>query len=463
MISGWRWALWIGVAAAAAAGLGARAAGMEPPACWTLAITTLCSIWWMTEAIPIPATSLIPLAVFPLLGVLDSKATAACYGDNLVLMFLGGFMLSAAMEKSGAHLRLAMGMVRLVGVSSGRRVVLGFMIAAAFVSMWVSNAATTMMMMPVVLALLKQARQSERLAAPLLLGIAYASSIGGMATPIGSPPNGVFMGQYARLAGEQHAWTFLQWMKLALPVTLVLLPACWWCLTRAVSGPLDLQMPPLGPMRSEEKRVLALFVAAGLLWVFRTDPAGGWSGWLLGDHAAMISDATVGLLVAMALFLVPGGQGQALLDWKTAESIPWGVLILFGGGLAISQAFEQSGVSRAVGLAMSGLEGMPVPVMVLLVCVVVKILTEVASNTAMATLMMPILHAAATAMKIEPAILMAPAAMTASCAFMLPAGTPPNAIVFSSGLISLRRMAGEGLLISVVSVVVITLLCWRML
>jgi solute carrier family 13 (sodium-dependent dicarboxylate transporter), member 2/3/5 len=434
--------------------------GLARKAVWCAAVTGLCATWWVTEPIPIPATSLIPFAAFPMLGVLDHKGVATAYGHSLILLLLGGFMLSMGMEKSGAHRRLAMGMVRLVGGAGGRRLVFGFMLASAVLSMWISNTATTLMLLPIALAVLQES-EDDALTVPLLLGMAYAASIGGIGTPVGTPPNVIFMGVYNEYAGKELS--FVEWMKVGVPVVLLLLPVCWLWLCRGLSGRAEkLSLPEVGPWRPAERRVLWVFAATAVLWVSRSEPYGGWSR-LIG--APGVGDSSVALAAVVALFLIPDGEGQGsgLLDWETAKRIPWGLLLLFGGGIAIARAFGASGLSAALGKSLSALASWPVLGMLLVLCLCVTFLTEVTSNTATTSLLMPILAAAALAAKVDLRLLMVPAAISASCAFMLPVATAPNAIVFGTERISTRRMAREGFVLNLFGTATITLVCYALL
>lgn len=448
-----RWALIAGPIMAAAVWTVAWQASLPTPACWTAAVTTLCAVWWVFEPVPIPATALVPFAVFPLTGVLTHQQVAEAYGHTLIMLFLGGFILSAAMEKSGTHRRLAMKMLRLVGGTGGRRLVLGFMLASAALSMWISNTATVLMLLPIVAAVLEKI-DDEPLAVALTLGVAYAGSIGGLGTPIGSPPNLIFMAFYQEFTGTEVS--FLDWMKIGLPVTVVFLPIAWLLLTRRVRGGQRIELPQPQRWQPAEVRTLIIFGLTATAWITRTTPYGGWSR-LLGAPGA--GDSTVALAAAVLLFVVPDGRGDRLMDWQTARNIPWGLLILFGGGLAIAKAFSQSGLDQTLGNALSGITAWPVVLMIFTICLSMTFLTEITSNTATATMLMPILAAAALATQIEPAVLMVPAAISASCAFMLPVATPPNAIVFGTGRITTRQMAGHGILLNLVGAVVITALC----
>jgi len=452
-----RRALVLGPVLAAAVGVAARLAGLPAPACWTAAVTALCAAWWVLEPIPIPATSIIPFAVFPLTGVLTHGDVATAYGHTLILLLLGGFMLSVGMEKSGAHRRIAFLMLRLTGSRGRRRIVLGFMLATAVCSMWISNTATTLMLLPVAAAVLEQDPEGK-LEVPLLLGIAYAASIGGMGTPVGTPPNVIFLGIYLEQTGVEVG--FLRWMMIGIPAVLVLLPAAWFLLTRSLPRGRPFDLPQPGAWRSPERRILVLFAITALAWITRTAPFGGWSAWFSMPGAG---DSTVALFMVVVLFLFPDGEGSRLLDWKTANRIPWGLLILFGGGIAIARGFQESGLSAALGEALSGLSGWAPVLLTFTVCLSVTFLTEVTSNTATTTLLMPILAAAGLAAGIDPAFLMIPAALSASCAFMLPVATAPNAIVFGTGRVAVHRMAREGLALNLAGAVLLTTVCTLLL
>ncbi len=424
---------------------------LGPAAGWTAGVTTLCALWWVTEPIPIPITSLLPLALLPLVGVLSPAEVGEAYGNPLILLLLGGFMLSTALERSGAHRRIALFMVHLFGASSNRRLVFGFMTASAVLSMWISNMATTLMMLPIVMAILQQST-NRQLSAALLLGVAYGSSIGGIGTPIGTPPNLVFMEVYAQATGVVP--TFLQWMSWSLPIVAVMLPVAAFWLTRNLGPHENLQLPHVGRWRTEEVRTLFVFAVTAVLWITRTEPLGGWSAWA-GLPAA--NDASVALLAVMVMFVVPNGKGGSLLDWESAAKIPWGILILYGGGIAIAKAFVSSGVTDALGHSVSSIASLPPLLMVAVICLVVTFLTEFTSNTATTTLLMPILAAAAIAADVEPRLLMVPATISASFAFMLPVATPPNAVVLGTGGVDTLTMAREGLFLNLAGVVVVTL------
>jgi len=420
----------------------------------TAMVTIWCVCWWVFEPIPIPVTSLLPLALLPLLGVLTPAQVGQAYGSPLILLLLGGFILSRAMEHSGAHRRVALSMVRLFGGDSDRRLVFGFMAASAVLSMWISNTATTLMLLPVAMAILEKA-ENENLAVPLLLGIAYAASVGGIGTPIGTPPNLIFMQVYEENTGEQIGFT--QWMRWGLPVVVVLVPLIALRLTRGMGSHGGVEVPEVGAWRSEEKRVMMVFALTATAWITRSEPFGGWSTWLGLESA---NDASVALLAVIVMFLTPDGKGEKLLNWERAVTIPWGVLLLFAGGICLAKAFVSSGLSQLLGDWLASMSYLPLWLLIGLICTVVTFMTEATSNTASTTLLMPVLAAAAIAAGISPEVLMVPAAMTASCAFMLPVATAPNSVVYGSGRIAIERMAGEGLMLNLLGIFVIASLCY---
>ncbi|MEH6515960.1 MAG: SLC13 family permease [Halioglobus sp.] len=450
--------LWLGPLAALIVALSLFAAGYPRDIGIVSFVAVICVLWWVFEPVPIPVTSLLPLALLPLLGVLTPTEVGQAYGSPIILLLLGGFMLSKAMEHSGAHRRLALAMVNLFGATSGRRLVMGFMAASAVLSMWISNTATTLMLLPVALAILDGADERERLAIPLLLGIAYAASVGGLGTPIGTPPNLVFMQVYQDYTGNTIGFT--QWMTWGVPVVVIMVPLMAVVLTRGLGGPLDIQLPQVGVWSIDEKRVMWVFLFTALAWITRSEPFGGWRAWLDLPQA---NDASVALISVIVMFLVPNGRGGRLLDWERAVTIPWGVLLLFSGGICLAKGFVNSGLSDLLGQWLAGMTVFPTLILVALVCLVVTFLTETTSNTASTTLLMPLLAAAALAAGIKPEVVMVPAAMSASCAFMLPVATGPNSVVYGSGLITVSRMAREGVTLNFIGVVVITLVCYLML
>jgi len=425
--------------------------GLEVPAAITLGIAIWTALWWIFEAVPIPVASLIPLAFLPMFGVLSPQTVGEKYGHPLVLLLLGGFLLSKAMEKSGAHRRIALLLVRACPASD-KFLVLGFMGATAFLSMWISNTATTLMMLPMALAII-QGSENQKLTIPLLLGIAFAANVGGIGTPIGTPPNLVMMGAYKDLGFPEMS--FSDWMTLGIPVTLVMTLVIWLWLTRKVSGKGAVSLPHPGSWRKAEIRTLSIFGLTAMAWITRSEPFGGWKTWLELPQA---NDASVAFVAVLLLFCLPSGEkkGERLLDWKTANQIPWGMLILVGAGLCLGEAFKQSGLSQSIASALSGVENLPTIGLILGICLLVTFLTEMTSNTATTNLLMPILGAAAVSANLDPKLFMIPAALSASCAFMLPVATIPNAIVFGTGKISVKRMATEGFVLNLIGAGVVT-------
>lgn len=452
------WALWLGPLLALAAAAMISRAGLDSAMSVVAFVAIICIVWWVFEPVPIPVTSLLPLALLPLLGVLTPAQVGQAYGSPLILLLLGGFILSKAMEYSGAHRRIALAMVNLFGASSGRRLVMGFMAASAVLSMWISNTATTLMLLPVALAVLDATDDKQKLAVPLLLGVAYAASVGGMGTPIGTPPNLILMQVFEESTGRSISFT--QWMGWALPVVVVMVPLMALVLTRNLAGPLKVELPVAGHWRTEEKRVLMVFGLTALAWVTRSEPFGGWRVWL---DIPTANDASVALLAVVVMFLVPNGKGGRLLTWEQASTIPWGVLLLFSGGICLAKGFVSSGLSELMGLWLASMTQIHLWGLIALICLVVTFMTETTSNTASTTLLMPVLAAAAIASAIAPEIMMVPAAMSASCAFMLPVATAPNSVVYGTGMISTDRMAREGFALNLLGVAVISSICYFLL
>ena len=431
--------------------------GLNEQAALTAAITLLTVIWWVTEPFPIPATSLVPFALLPLFGIVDHKTIASSLGSHVILLLMGAFMLSKALEKSGAHERMAIYMVRLVGVSSGRRLVMGFMLASGLLSMWISNTAATLIMLPIAMAILTHI-DNPKLKVALILGIAYAASVGGIGSPIGTPPNVIFMGIYEEQTGRE--FSFFEWMKIGVPVVLIALPIMALWLTRQVTLNEKIMLPTLGKWRKEEQRTLVIFGLTALAWITRKAPFGGWSE--LFD-VPLAGDSTVALTAVVIMFITSNGKGGRILDWGTAKDIPWGMLLLFAGGIAIAKGFVASGLSTLLGEWLTSLANLPAFTMILTICLVVTYLTEITSNTATATLLMPILAVAAISAGYDPMIFMIPAAMCASCAFMLPVATAPNAIAYGTGEISIKEMVSEGAILSLVVSCIVAVICYLFL
>ncbi len=419
----------------------------------TVGITVWVALWWVLETVPIPVASMVPFVLFPLTGVLSNKEVATAYGHWLILLLMGGFMLSKMIEKSDLHQRLAITVMRTIGTDSPKRLLLGVMVSTAVLSAWISNTATTLMLLPIVLALGRF--QSKDNLPILLLGLAYSASIGGMATPIGTPPNIVLIGVLEKSTGETIP--FFDWMVLATPIATGMLLVTWWYLSRQLKpSTTEPQLPTSTPMTIPQKRVFMLFGLVVLLWIGRTQPFGGWSGLL---PSSKIGDDTIALLGVVLAFVVPVEKNSPdrLLDWHSAKEIPWGLLLLFGGGIAIAKAFMASGLSELIGQKLLVIQHLPLMLMIGGLCLVVTFLTEVTSNTATTTLLMPILVSAAIVAGVDPKLWMVPAALSASCAFMLPVATAPNAIVFGSGEVTPQQMSTLGFRINLIGVVVITI------
>lgn len=434
----------------------------------TAAVTLFTAMLWVTEALPIPVTSLIPFFAFPMAGVLTHKESASALGSHVILLLMGAFMLSKALEKSNVHSRLAFYLVNVTGGKSAKRLVFGFMLTAAILSMWISNSATTLMLLPITLAVLQHVKD-PKLTVAMLLGIAYAASLGGVGTPVGTPPNIIFMSVYLETQGKEIS--FIEWMKTGVPIVVIGIPVIAWWLTRKLENTQEYILPKSGAWQPAEKRVLITFLFVALAWMFRPY----WTVWL---NMPSIGDSSIALAGVVMMFLIPSGnkieeavtpennskfgevtskpKSDKLLDWDTAVSIPWGMLLLFAGGICIAKAFSASGLSALMGEGLTGLSELPVPLLILCICLFVTFLTEITSNTATATLLMPILAAAGVAAGINPAMMMMPAAISASCAFMLPVATAPNAIVYGMDKFSIQTMAREGFALNIFLAFIIT-------
>ena len=440
-----------GLLAAVIAGLLSDALGQAQAASITTSVATLCVFWWIFEPIPIPVTSLVPMGVLPLLGVISPADVAAAYGSPLILLLMGGFLLSKGMESTGAHTRIAITVVKFVGANEPKRLILGFMLAAALLSMWISNTATVLMLLPVALAVIATSSAPKALAPPLLLGLAWACSIGGLGTPIGTPPTLIFMQVYEETTGNPVS--FSEWMTWGIPVVALMVPTIAIFLARQVPSDLRVDLPDIGAWRSAEKRVLIIFALTAIAWMTRTEPFGGWREWL---NMPMANDAAVAFCAVITMFITRDKSGEPLISWEQASAIPWGVLLLFAGGITLAKGFVASGLSNQVGDLLASLALVPMLLAIVVVAVLVTALTEATSNTATTALLMPILAAASVAANIDPMILMVPAAMSASCAFMLPVATAPNAVVFGTGQISIQTMVRWGVWVNLLGVLVIS-------
>ena len=457
--------------------------GMSAEGQRAAAVAVLMATWWMLEAAPLAATALVPVALFPLLGVLPAAEVTQAYGDPNIFLFMGGFFLAMAMQKWNLHERIALNIVIRTGTNPSR-LVLGFMLGTAFLSMWISNTATTLMMLPIALAVIEQLQERasgkgvENFPVALLLGIAYSASFGGVATIIGTPPNGVLVTQYTGLFPDAPEIGFFQWMLVGVPMTAILLPVTWLMLTRVLFDFSDLtftgareeiegRLHALGKMGRGERIVLIVWICTALAWVFRADinigafTLPGWRN--LFPNPGFIHNGTVAIVAALALFVIPVDlkRGEFALDWDWAKRIPWGILILFGGGLALARAFASTGLVEWIGGKLTLLDGASPLLVVLAIALMLTFLTEVTSNTATTSIMLPILGgAAAPALGVNPLLLMIPATISASCAFMLPVATPPNAIVFGGGHITVPQMARAGILLNFIGVFLVTLITY---
>ena len=474
--------LWLGILSFALVMLWPAPEGMPEEAKRMAATVLLMGCWWIGESIPLGVTALVPLVAFPLLGVMPSAMVAPNYANHYVFLLLGGFFIALALQRWNLHTRMALWIIRAVGTSA-RRLVLGFMLAAGFLSMWISNSATAMMMMPIGLGLIMkiedmQGGQKDKTARNfgvcLMLGIAYAANIGGVATLVGTFPNVVFAGMFGKHFPHGPEITFVEWLKIGLPFACLFIPLMWLYMVlfaAPIKGQvvkdadtlIQRELAALGKMRRGEKMVMAIFVATAVLWITRGDiqvgglVIPGWAG-LLGLKA-YVHDATVAMAMGILCFVIPVDRkaGEPLLDWESGgKRAPWGILLLFGGGFAIAAGFEESGLTAWGGTKLIVLEGVPIPIVIAAVAFTMTFLTEVTSNTATTTMMLPILAATAHVLKINPLLLMLPATMSASCAFMLPIGTPPNAIVFASGKVGLMQMGKTGFVLNLIGVGVIT-------
>lgn len=444
-----------------------------PPAGWRVAaVAGLMAVWWITEAIPIAATALLPIALFPILRVMPSAEVTVSYANHLIYLFLGGFLIAVTIERWDLHRRIALLTIRLIG-SSPDRIILGFMLATAGLSMWISNTATAMMMLPIGLAVIHQAslmigRSGDdpettpfRFGTALMLSIAYSASIGGIATLIGTPPNAILVGVLEKTFSESIS--FVDWMKVGLPLSAVMLVLAWLYLTKvafrsdisALPGGVELiesELRKLGPVTREQKWVLGVFLAVAAAWIFR--------GLVPWKALAMVDDPTIAIAGALVLFLIPSDwrRGIFLLDWRTAVRIPWDVIILFGGGFALANGFSGSGLTEWIASNLNALQGTSPFILIGVTGLVIIFLTEITSNTATASLSLPLVAAFAEAVHIHPLGLMVTVAIAASLAFMMPVATPPNAIVYSSRYVTMPQMAGAGLGLNLISAVVLLLI-----
>ena len=458
---------------AAAAMLAAPAPGELDPAAWhAAAVAVWMALWWMTEAAPAPVTALLPIALFPLLGVGTLKSVTASYAHPIIYLFLGGFTVALAVQRWKLHERIALAVLVRAGHSS-RSLIAGFMLAGALISMWVTNTATTMMLLPIALAVIAVVsttlpdlgeREERNFKAALALGVAYSATIGGMTTLIGTPPNALLAGFMADNFGL--AISFASWLSVGLPLTATMLPLCWLLLTRVVFptsftasvevlDTLRGMRGGLGRMSVEEKRVSAVFVLMALAWVLRP---------LLVELPGLsrLSDQGIAVIAAISLFMIPATDGGRLLRWEDARELPWGILLLFGGGLALAAAVSETGLAQAIGESLAGLGLRNILALTVLVALLIVFLTELTSNLATTATFLPVVTAIAAHVGHEPMMLAVPATLAASCAFMLPVATAPNAIAYASGAVSIRQMMRAGLALNLTGAALVVATAWAL-
>ncbi len=446
--------------------------GLSDEANGVLASTAWIAIWWITEAIPIAATALLPIVLFPLSGSLDITSTTTSFGHKYVFLYLGGFIIAIAIEKWNLHKRIALNIINLIG-SNIKKIILGFMIATAFLSMWISNTATSVMMLPIGIAIIKQLKDNPETAEDenlifgkaLMLAIAYSASIGGLSTIIGTPPNLVLAGVVSEI--YSYEITFLQWFIFGFPISIILLIICWKYLTSFAFSFKQQEFPggkqeikrllaSLGNMSYEEKLVSIIFALTAFCWITRS--------FLLQKIFPQIDDTIIAILFALILFLIPSkSKHKKLISWKDTQNLPWGIILLFGGGMALAKGFETTGLALWIGNQMTSFAGLNTFFLVLLIITAVNFLTEITSNLATTAMLLPVLAPMALSIDIHPFILMVSATVAASCAYMLPVATPPNAVVFGSGYLKIPDMVNKGFFMNIISIIILTLFVYFLL
>jgi len=446
--------------------------GLSKPANAVLASALWIAVWWITEALPIAVTALLPIILFPLSGGLKLEETTASYGHKYVFLYIGGFIVAIAIEKWNLHKRIALNIIKIVGTNVVH-IILGFMIATAFLSMWISNTASTVMILPIGMAIVSQLKDNPKtienenliFGKALMLAIAYSASIGGMATLIGTPPNLVLAGVVKETYGVEI--TFSQWFKFGFPISVTLLFLCWFYLTRiafkfkqkAFPGGGDeilTQLKALGKISFEEKSVLTVFACTALAWIS--------GSFLIKPYVPAIDDTIIGILAGTVLFLLPSGvKNGRLLNWNDAIRLPWGIILLFGGGMALASGFESSGLAVWIGQQMTSLSNLPLLLILLILIASVNFLTEITSNLATTAMLLPVLVSMASAIGVHPYLLLLGATVAASCAFMLPVATPPNAVVFGSGYLEIPDIVKKGFWMNILSIVLLTAIIYFVL
>lgn len=440
-----------------------RPPSLSPEAWRTAALGLLMATWWITEAVPIPATALLPMVLMPVLGIAGIEETLSPYAHPLIFLFMGGFIIAIAMEKWELHRRIALNIVQFVGVNP-QSIVLGFILASAFLSMWVSNTATALMMLPIALSILQLVNSRtddgahRHFGLNLLLGVAYGCNIGGMGTLIGTPPNALLAAFMADNYGVEIS--FVNWMIFAIPLVVIALPILYWVLTRLIY-PVDMETLPggramlnqqlqsLGTWSSAEKKVAVVFVGTALLWITRP---------LIEAFIPGLTDTGIAMAAALSFFFIPSGAGdkEMVLNWTDAESLPWGVLILFGGGLSLASAISDTGLAEWIAGGVQMFGGWPVLVILIIIVTTIVFLTEITSNTATSAAFLPVIGSVAVGLGQEPLLFALPVALSASCAFMMPVATPPNAIIYGSERISIPEMVRAGIWLNLIFILLIS-------
>ena len=448
-----------------------KPASMSVEAYHVFAITIWMAIWWIAEALPIAVTALIPIVLFPLTGALDISATTSSFGHKYIFLYIGGFMLAIAIEKWGLHRRIALNIINIIGSNIGY-IILGFMLATSFLSMWISNTATSVMMLPIGIAIVEQFKSTashnkedgKRFGKALMLAIAYSASIGGFATLIGTPPNLVLAGVVEETYGIKLG--FFEWMKFALPISMILLFIAWYYLTNYAfrfeskefpggSTKIKAMLHELGRISKQEKIVLLVFTLTALAWVSRA---------LLQRLIPAIDDTIIAMVAGITLFILPAGKkGKKIIEWKEAVKLPWGIILLFGGGMALAKGFKATGLADWIAIQMTSMHGLTLLVLILVLVLIVNFLTEVTSNLATTAMLLPVLAPMALAFDFHPYMIMVSVTIAASCAFMLPVATPPNAVVFGSGYLRVPDMIRSGIFMNLISAVIVSAITFYLL
>ena len=447
-------------------------AGMSESAYSLLSITLWMALWWVTESVPIAITALLPIILFPMTGAVDLQTTTASYGHKYIFLYMGGFMLAIAIEKWNLHKRIALNIIKIIGTNISK-IILGFMVATAFLSMWISNTATAVMMLPIAMSIVAQLQdnpnteKNENLifGKALMLSIAYSASIGGMATLIGTPPNLVFAGYVEETYGIEI--TFLQWLKFGVPIAIPLLVIAWLYLTKFAFKFKQKEFPGgkeeinrllvlIGPMKREEKLVSSIFVLTAFCWITRS--------FILQEFFPFIDDTIIAMTAGVLLFVVPASDfKKRLITWEDAVKLPWGIILLFGGGMALAAGFQITGLASWLGAQMSVFQGLSLLVLVFVIITLVNFFTEFTSNLATTAMLLPILAPIAISLNINPYMLMVACTIAASCAFMMPVATPPNAVVFGSGYLRIPDMIKSGIWMNIISILFLTLMVYYFL